>query len=355
MYQRILITGGAGFVGSNLALQFKSAYPGREILAMDNLRRRGSELALDRLKRAGVIFFHGDVRRPEDVDRIGRFDLLLECSAEPSVKAGYDGDPRYLIHTNLGGTVNCLEAARRFGAGVVFLSTSRVYPVAALREIPLVREKDRLVVAPDQAGPGWSADGICVDFPLAGSRSMYGATKLCAELLVQEYAAMYGLPSVIDRCGVIAGPWQMGRVDQGFVSLWAARHLFGGKLNYIGFGGGGHQVRDILHVDDLFYLIDRQLSHLSDVGGRIFNVGGGNAVSVSLRELTMLCRERSGNDIPVGTVTDTHPADIPYYVTDTDDVTRATGWRPEKSIHNILADIFSWLETHRGSLRRFFT
>ena len=240
---RILVTGGAGFVGSNLASFFKHDRPDATIVAFDNLRRRGSELALLRLRAAGVEFRHGDVRNAEDLADAGDFDLMIECSAEPSVHAGYDASPAYVINTNLTGTINCLEAVRRCGAAMIFLSTSRVYPIAGLRALPLNIGGNiagqRLVMGENAAGPGWSAAGIGTGFPMAGSRSIYGATKLASELMIEEYGAMYGLRAVVNRCGVLTGPWQMGKVDQGFMVLWAARHLFGGSLSYMGFGGTG--------------------------------------------------------------------------------------------------------------------
>src|SRR6202008_348292 len=105
----------------------------------------------------------------------------------------------------------------------------------------------------------------------AGSRSLYGASKLASELLIEEYRTMYGLRAIVNRCGVIAGPWQMGKVDQGFVVLWAARHLFGQPLTYTGFGGDGPQVRDVLHIADLFELIKIELDNLSRLNGSVFN------------------------------------------------------------------------------------
>jgi CDP-paratose 2-epimerase len=130
MVKRILITGGAGFIGANLGLGLKERYEACEIIAFDNLKRRGSELNVPRLQRAGIRFVHGDVRNREDV--MGGDlapELILECSAEPSVLAGYHS-PEYMLNTNLVGTIHCLELARRHQSDVIFLSTSRVYPVA---------------------------------------------------------------------------------------------------------------------------------------------------------------------------------------------------------------------------------
>ena len=352
---RILVTGGAGFVGAHLAQALKADRPEAAVVALDNLRRRGSELALDRLRRAGVDFLHGDVRSADDVAAAGAVDVLVECSAEPSVHAGYGEGARYVVDTNLAGTVNCLEHARRHGAAVVFLSTSRVYPIAPLRALPLERDGDRLVIPPGAEGEGWSARGIAERFPLAGSRSLYGATKLASELLIEEYRAMYGLRAVVNRCGVIAGPWQMGKVDQGFVVLWAARHLFGGRLAYSGFGGDGLQVRDVLHVADLSDLVALQLRTLLGGGTAsatlgVYNVGGGPERSVSLRELTARCERLSGRRLDVGRDPETRAADIPYYVTDAACVTAATGWRPRRSLDDTLEEIFAWLGEHRREL-----
>jgi CDP-paratose 2-epimerase len=347
---RILITGGAGFVGASLSLMLKRDRPGVEVCAFDNLRRRGSELALARLRAGGVEFVHGDVRAPHDLSEAGAFDLLLECSAEPSVHAGYDGSPAYVIDTNLIGTAHCLEAARRHRADVIFLSTSRVYPIERLRSLPLERRGDRLDLPETSSGPGWSFNGIAADFPLSGHRSMYGATKLASELLIEEYRAMYGLRAVINRCGVLSGPWQMGKVDQGFVVLWASRHLFGGTLGYVGFGGEGLQVRDVLHVDDLHDLIRVQLQDFSRYDGAVFNVGGGRERSVSLVELTKMCRERSGREIPLDHRSETSPADVPYYVTDNSQITTAAGWFPRRGLGTLLDDIYTWLREHRAML-----
>jgi CDP-paratose 2-epimerase len=347
---RILVTGGAGFVGSHLALFFKREEPGSTVIALDNLKRRGSELALKRLASGGVEFCHGDVRNSEDLTATGSLDLLVECSAEPSAQAGLYAGEHYLINTNLIGTINCLDHARRHDAMVAFLSTSRVYPIVHLRALPLIATETRFVIPAASRGSGWSARGITEEFPLSGSRSLYGATKLCSELIIAEYVALYGLRAVINRCGVLAGPWQMGRIDQGFVVLWAARHLFGGALSYNGFGGAGLQVRDVLHVNDLYRLIREQMRQVEIHNGKTYNVGGGADCSVSLKELTQKCAERAGQPLALASRPETDPVDIPYYVTDNTAVTAATGWRPRHSVNDILDDVFGWLRDHRGKV-----
>jgi len=346
----ILVTGGAGFVGSCLALGVRNHYNCR-VVVLDNLKRRGSELNLPRLRGGGVDFMHGDIRSLDDLENVGPVDLILECSAEPSVLAGYGESPRYVLHTNLTGTINALEIARRHGAGMIFLSTSRVYPMEPLSRLAYHESDTRFELPESQAMTGISPNGLSEDFPLAGVRSLYGATKLCSELIMQEYLSIYGLKGIINRCGVLTGPWQMGKIDQGVVVLWVARHVFGGALKYIGYGGKGKQVRDMLHIDDLLRLILYQIDHLDTLSGSLFNVGGGVAVSASLLELTRLCQEVTGKTIPIASEPETRAADIPWYITDNNKIYRTTGWQPEKSVPDIVEDIFCWIKDHEESLR----
>jgi len=307
---KLLITGGAGFVGSNLALRLKEDEPHSRIVVLDNLIRKGSELNLPRLRKAGIKFIHGDIRKPKDLKAAGGFDLMLECSAEPSVLAGYSGSPRYVIDTNLVGSINCFEAARQRRSDILFFSTSRVYPINAICGLDYVERKTRLEVKAKQKARGISLRGIAEDFPLDGPRSLYGATKLASEIILQEYIQMYGIRGIINRCAVISGPWQMGKVDQGFLVLWAARHLYGGELSYIGFGGKGKQVRDVLHIDDLYALLRLQLKDIRRHSGKIYNVGGGRDNSVSLCELTGICQRITGRKIRIGSVGRMRQADI---------------------------------------------
>lgn len=344
MYSCILITGGAGFVGSNLALRMRARYPDARIVVADNLKRRGSEFNLPRLSAARIEFVHADVRNAEDLAFPGiAFDLVLECSAEPSVLAGFDAGPTYLINTNLIGTVNCLEVARRSNADVVFFSTSRVYPIAALESLAVEEAETRFVLAASQPLPGVSTAGIGEAFPLQGARSLYGATKLCSEHILEEYADMYGLRYVINRCGVITGPWQMGKADQGVFALWMGKHYFRRPLTYIGYGGGGKQVRDFVAIDDLADLVETQLERFDTLPQRLYNVGGGLASSLSLLETTALCEEITGNHVEIGRIAENRPLDVKIYVTDNSRIQRDTGWSPAKTPHETLTDIFAWI------------
>src|SRR5215813_6897697 len=352
MPETVLVTGGAGFVGATLAIAVRRAHPGATVIAFDNLRRRGSELNLPRMKAAGVRFVHGDVRSLADLmDVRPEPDLILECSAEPSVLAGYGGSPEYLIHTNLTGCFHCLEVARRTKADFLFVSTSRVYPVARLNALDFEETETRFALRPVQAVPGASQYGISEGFPLDGARSLYGMTKLAAELMLAEYGDAYGIRYVIDRCGLLTGPWQMAKADQGVVAFWVAAHCFGRSLKYIGFGGSGKQVRDFLHIDDFCDLVLDQIANMDDYAGRIWNVGGGAANSVSLREATELCREITGKRVEVTPTDENRPSDLKLYITDHRAVSAVRGWRPCRDAHRTFGDIAQWLGAQGPQLR----
>jgi CDP-paratose 2-epimerase len=354
MSRRVLITGGAGFVGSALGLGLAQRYPDWQIAALDNLKRRGSELNLPRLKQAGIQFIHGDVRNTEDLDPVAlQPDLILECSAEPSVLAGY-ASPGYVLQTNLVGTVNCLELARQTQADFIFLSTSRVYPIAYLNALEFTETETRFQLLEQQPLPGVSSQGISEEFPLDGARSLYGATKLASELLVAEYADAYELRTVINRCGVLTGPWQMGKVDQGVFALWMAFHYFQRSLKYIGYGGTGKQVRDFLHVTDLLDLLDIQIQRLEELKGQTFNVGGGANNTLSLYETTQLCQEITGQQIPITPVSDTRSGDVPIFITDSRKIMAATGWQPQKDATTTLSEIYDWIHQYKQQVSEIF-
>ncbi len=338
---RVLITGGAGFIGSSIAIALAERHPDWDIVAGDNLYRRGSELNLPRLKQAGVSFAHTDVRQPADLQAIGAIDAIVECSAEPSVLGSAD----VIVPVNLLGAYHCFEHAKAHGARVIFLSTSRVYPVEPQERLAYREADTRFELEDAQAVPGASAEGVSEQFGLAGKRTMYGASKLAAELLLTEY----DLPWTIDRCGVVAGPWQMGKVDQGVFTHWMLSFIQGHDLRYIGYGGLGKQVRDLLHVADLVDLVERQLTE-PGWDGQTFNVGGGRAGSLSLAETTALCREITGSDVAVTAAGASRPGDVRIYLSDCRALFAHTDWRPQRGPREVLQDIHDWVRANEQTV-----
>jgi CDP-paratose 2-epimerase len=347
---RVLVTGGAGFVGANLAIALAEQHPDWDVAAFDNLHRRGSELNVPRLREAGVTFAHGDIREPADLDEVGEVGAIVECSAEPSVMAGLDSGADYVVRTNLLGAHHCLELARKHGAQLVFLSTIRVYPVEQQNALRYREDETRFELEPEQPYEGVSERGISERFPLAGARTLYGATKLAAELLITEYTAAFGLKTVVDRFGVIAGPWQMGKVDQGVFTHWVLSHYFGRELTY--FGYGGKQVRDLISIDDVVELVEDQLLRPDHWAGLVANVGGGREVSLSLLETTELCEELTGNRISIASDPETRAGDVPIYLSDCDLLYGHTDWRPRRGPRQILEAIFLWINEHERAVER---
>lgn len=345
---RVLVTGGAGFVGSNIAIGFSK---GNEVVVMDNLKRRGSELNIPRLKEAGITFIHGDIRNKEDFGGLEKIDAIIECSAEPSVMAGINSSAEYLINTNLLGTVNCLEFARKNNSRFVFLSSSRVYPMEKVNTANFVEKETRFELSAGQKMDGVSQNGFSESLSLDGSRTLYGAAKLASELIIREYVDMFGLEAVINRCGLIAGPWQMGKADQGVVALWVAKHHYKKQLSYIGYGGSGKQVRDILHINDLYELLEIQLNGIDRYNGKVYNVGGGRDKSASLLELTLLAENHTGQKIPISRVSEERKGDIRIYVTDNSKVTKETGWRPRIGVEETVRDISEWIRGNSDPLK----
>ncbi|MBL7058370.1 NAD-dependent epimerase/dehydratase family protein [Patescibacteria group bacterium] len=353
---RVLLTGGAGFIGTNLAMNFKSKYSSAEVVCFDNLSRRGSEKNLKLLLSHGIEFIHGDIRVIEDfVDIQGEYDLFIDASADPSVLTGIYGDAGKVIGNNLTGTINCLKFAKEYAKLFIFLSTSRVYSIDHLRAIPLITNNERFEV--DQAKQsilGLASGAIREDFSTRSFRSFYGSCKLASELLIEEYAHIYGLDAIINRCGVLSGEGQWGKTDQGVFTYWVAKHFYKRPLSYTGFGGNGYQVRDLLHPDDLFVLIDKQAKQKLDTKAPVYNVGGGPSRSVSLQEFTQLCQTITGNKVDIKSIEQTNPVDIPYFVTCSDKVSNDYSWTPTITAEQIVSRIYLWIRNNEKDLKTLF-
>ena len=352
---KILITGIAGFVGSRLATYFKSNNESIEIVGIDNLSRKGSEFNLPLLKKLGCTIVHGDIRNKEDVEELPKTDWIIDCAANPSVLAGINGGTSQLINHNLGGTLHLLEKCRKDNAGLIMLSTSRVYSIEALNQIPLESNTDTFLVDATKNFPtGFTEAGITNKFATNAPISLYGATKLASEVMAMEYSYAFNIPVWINRCGVIAGAGQFGKIDQGIFSFWIYQWLTQKPLSYIGFEGSGHQVRDFFSPTDLGNLIGKQIGSEAKDIPKIINVGGGLACSMSLKELNNYCIEKFGFHKEIVQSKESRAFDIPYYVTDNADALKYWNWKPQDSKIEILNDIFDWANANRTLIESGF-
>lgn len=354
---RILITGICGFVGSALAECLLERVDGIRLAGIDNLMRPGSETNRVRLQRLGVEFIHGDLRLASDVAALPACDWVIDAAADPSVLAGLSGagSSRLLFEHNLTAFGNVVEYCREHKAGLLLLSSSRVYSIPALAAIPLCVQKQAFAVDPAAPLPaGLTVDGIGVDFSTAAPVSLYGATKLASEIMALEYGAAFDFPVWITRCGVLTGAGQFGTPAQGIFAFWVNAHLRRRPLRYIGFNGAGHQTRDAFHPGDLAALLVAQMRTARRDGQRLYTAGGGPTNALSLAQLTAWCDERFGRHVPSA---DPEPRryDVPWVAMDNTAVARDFGWRIEMPLPAILDGIAQharnhpdWLEVSRA-------
>ncbi|HTQ84657.1 MAG TPA: NAD-dependent epimerase/dehydratase family protein [Candidatus Solibacter sp.] len=357
---RILITGGSGFVGAQLAFYFGRRR--HKVTVMDNLVRRGSELNLPLFQREGVAFVHGDVRNREDFMNLeSTFDVVVDVSAQPSLIYGY-ANPVFDLTNNTFGLVNALEFARSRGCPVIFFSTNRVYSADRINALPRREEATRFswdAAAWAQAAgarpAGFDpAHGVSEDFSVdGGQHSIYGLSKIMADLACQEYADAFGVPIVINRCGVLSGEGQFGKSEQGWASWWAVAHHFNLPLRLIGWNGG-KQVRDLLFIDDICRLVEREIEMMDRIGGEVFNIGGGLPQSISMLETTQLMREKFGHGVTVAVEAEPRKADQCIYASDTRKAQRVLGWAPRIGLDEGFDRIIAWVRENEEALRGIY-
>ncbi len=331
----VLITGGAGFIGSNLADRLLRL--GRPVRILDNLSRLGAEHNVRYLwdTYGDLLEVHvGDVRNKDLVEKLAaRCEGIFHFAAQVAVTTSLT-DPADDFATNLQGTLNVLEAARQQDPlpPVLFTSTNKVY--GDLQDVELIPRGKRHV--PRDHGTRMS--GISEARPL-DFRSPYGCSKGAADQYVLDYTRMYGLPGVVFRMSCIYGRRQLGTEDQGWVAHFALQMLRDSPLTLY---GDGRQVRDILYIDDLLDALLLAMEHIREVAGKAFNIGGGPDNTVSLLEVIEQLSELSGvqPEIRYGP---RRKGDQPYYVSDIRRFSQATGWTPQVAARRGVPRLYHWI------------
>lgn len=333
---RILITGGAGFIGSNLAGYFVER--GHTIRVLDNLSRRGTRSNLDWiLARCGesVEFVEGDVRDVAAVHAaIEGSDAVFHLASQVAVTTSV-ADPRLDLEVNALGTFNVLEAARASSPmpAVIFTSTNKVY--GAMEDVAVICDGRRYKY-------GDCPEGIDETRPL-DFHSPYGCSKGAADQYTRDYYRIYGVPTVVFRMSCIFGPRQFGTEDQGWIAHFLISSLLWRPLTVY---GDGMQVRDILYVDDLARLFEMTLERLDVAAGSVYNVGGGERNNISLLDLLEFIEEFLGRKVTVR-FDAWRPGDQLIYISNLSKVKGDLGWAPQVDKADGLRRMFQWLEDHR--------
>lgn len=335
-----LVTGGAGFIGTNLAARL--AQSGRRVRIFDNLSRRGVERNLLWLRDTygeRIEIALGDIRDRASVDRfVAGADEIYHLAAQVAVTSSLN-DPLHDFAVNATGTLNLLEALRALDRPppLIVASTSKVY--GDLGDIELVPDGSRRVPA-DSATRMY---GIGEDRPV-DCRSPHGCSKGAADQYALDYARTFGLPAVVLRMGCTYGPHQCGTEDQGWVAHFLLRALGGETITIF---GDGLQVRDLLHVDDLVRALTMAVEQIDTVSGQAFNIGGGPTRTTSLIELVDVLSEFEERGVRVE-FDGWREADQRYYVSDTRRFESLTGWRARVSVGEGLRALHAWLASRHG-------
>ena len=339
---KILITGGCGFVGSNLCIFLKKKK--YKITSLDNLSRKGSKYNLELLKKKKIKNLKIDIQNYKKISKLPKYDLIIDCCAEAAVEVSKNQIDR-VINTNLIGTINILKKVKKDKSKIIFLSSSRINPINEINKILNKKNLNKKISLNKSFNENSS---------IIGPKTIYGVTKLASEMFIEEFSYAFNVKYIINRCAVISGPLQFGKQDQGFVSLWVWKHLMKKKLNYIGYNGLGNQVRDVLHIYDLCELIDLQIKKINYINNTLFTVGGSKRNCISLNELTTICEKISGNTLNISKIKKTSIYDIPYFVTNNSKVTKTYNWKPKRNIFRTVLDTYNWLKEDKSKINKFF-
>lgn len=348
----ILVLGGAGFMGSNLAIHLNNL--GHRITVMDNMVRTGVENNLPRFKKYDIEFVRGDIRCPEDFNKLrGNFDIVLLLAAQPAA-INY-ANPVFDITNNTMGVLNTLEYIRDSGAGLIFWSTNKCYSGKTCNIIPNVEQDTRFIWSDkNYQYNGWSPKGFNEKLSIDGKdRSIYGVSKAMADVLIQEWSDSYDIPSIINRFSCVSGPYQWGIAEQGWVTWFAVANELDLPIEVYGFKG--KQVRDNLNIKDLCSLIEKQIDNISKYRGEVFNVGGGVNNTLSLLEsFEIIHRLNNKRFNSITFLDEPRRADQIIYMSDITKVSKEFDWSPMVTPEEGYIDIIEWVKDNKVILEQLY-
>jgi CDP-paratose 2-epimerase len=338
---KVIVTGGCGFVGSNICEFLKKL--SFQVVSVDNLSKVYSKLNLKRLNNLEIKNYNIDVSNKNKFIKLNyKSDIIIDCCADPVVESSKK-DILKSINNNLITTYNVLEKAKKDNSKLIFLSTSRIYPIKESRQkfISFLKKKNKNLFNENSN--------------VIGSKTIYGFTKLASEMLIKEYNYAFKIDYIINRCGLITGPWQFGKVEQGLVSLWLWKHLNkNNNLYYKGYNGSGNQIRDVLFINDLCELVYLQIKKFKKIKNQTFCVGGGIKNSVNLKQLTKICEEITKNKLKIKNDLSTSIYDIPFYITSLNKVKKYYNWIPKTDLRKGLYVILKWMKNNYTLIKPYF-
>jgi CDP-paratose 2-epimerase len=335
---KVLITGGAGFIGSNLAAHFTKL--GHAVTIYDNFSRRGSDANLEWLQglvgAEAIRVIRNDIRQADAIAEAARGqNIILHLAGQVAVTTSVN-DPRHDFEANALGTFNVMEAARQAGTNpiVVYSSTNKVYGGM---------EEARIIEGPVRYGFADLPHGVPETWPL-DFHSPYGCSKGAGDQYVRDYQRIYGLPTVVFRQSAIYGPRQFGVEDQGWLAFFAIRATIGKPFSIY---GDGKQVRDLLHIDDLVRAFELAITHINQTAGQVYNIGGGPERSLSVwTETRPLLEALAGRPLDVA-FGDWRPGDQRVYLSDIRKAKSDFGWEPRISPEAGLKTLWEWTQANK--------
>ena len=333
---KILLAGGCGFIGSNLSIFLKKKK--FNILSIDKLSKKYCYLNENRLKKNKIKNLRIDLNDYKKLNKLKfKPDLIIDCAAEPAVEVS-SRNPVNVIQNNFITTLNLLNFSKKNKSKIIFLSSSRIYPIKKSYEFFNLKNKKLF-------NEKTSTEG---------AKTIYGFSKFASEQLIKEFSYAYKINYIINRLGLTSGPWQFGKVEQGLVSLWLWKHLNKQSLNYIGFKGRGVQIRDVLDIDDLCELIYLQIIKINKIFNQTFCVGGGKKSNFSLKQLTFLCKKITNNEIKIDKIKKTSLYDIPYYISSNTKLFKYYKWKTSNNLNDTLLKTYIWMKLNKKKLEKYF-